>query len=92
MKTFKEFVSVDSSSINESADVRKKLVELNKGREGKTAIAVDGGEIRGSVYLGDGGMASAVGSKIEIERFSMSTGKYETTTFTKDQVKWLSKI
>lgn len=36
---------------------QKKFVSVNKGREGKTLLGVDGKEIAGKVYLGDGAYA-----------------------------------
>ncbi len=78
--------------MNEDMSIRKTLIELNKGREGKTAIAVNGNEIKSSVYLGDGNMAAAEGRRIEIEKYSFSTGKYETISFSKEIVKWLSRL
>ena len=93
-KDVKAWVDVgDKMPMNESAaNTKKTLIELNKGREGKTAIAINGDEMKGTVYLGNGSMAEAEGNDIRIREYSFSTGKYETNTFTKEQVKWMSRL
>ena len=36
---------------------QKKFIAINKGREGKTLLGIDGKEIAGKIYLGDGAYA-----------------------------------
>ena len=68
MKTFKEFTSTTTpvSTITE-ATITSEVIKANKGREGKPMISlVDGEEIKGTVYLGDGWSAKKDGATIVI--------------------------
>lgn len=68
MKTFKEFTSTTTpvSTITE-ATLTSEVIKANKGREGKPMISlVDGEEIKGTVYLGDGWSAKKDGATIII--------------------------
>lgn len=68
MKTFKEFTSttIPVSTITE-ATLTSEVIKANKGREGKPMISlVDGEEIKGTVYLGDGWSAKKDGATIVI--------------------------
>ncbi|QEG04825.1 internal head protein [Shigella phage CM8] len=68
MKTFKEFTSTTTpvSTITE-ATLTSEVIKANKGREGKPMISlVDGEEIKGTVYLGDGWSAKKDGATIVI--------------------------
>ena len=68
MKTFKEFTSTTTpvSTITE-ATLTSEVIKANKGREGKPMISlVDGEEIKGTVYLGDGWAAKKDGATIVI--------------------------
>ncbi|UIU46890.1 internal head protein [Escherichia phage KIT06] len=68
MKTFKEFTSttIPVSTITE-ATLTSEVIKANKGREGKPMISlVDGEEIKGTVYLGDGWSAKKDGATIII--------------------------
>ena len=68
MKTFKEFTSTATpvSTITE-ATLTSEVIKANKGREGKPMISlVDGEEIKGTVYLGDGWSAKKDGATIVI--------------------------
>lgn len=67
MKTFKEFSKTKTNTITESQDDSvKKYKELNKGREGKTLLGIDGKEIKDSIYLGDGYSAQKRGGTIVV--------------------------
>ncbi|WPK18037.1 nuclease inhibitor [Escherichia phage BYEP02] len=66
MKTFKEFTTKTTpvSTITE-ATLTSEVIKANKGREGKPMISlVDGEEIKGTVYLGDGWSAKKDGATI----------------------------
>lgn len=68
MKTFKEFTSTTTpvSTITE-ATLTSEVIKANKGREGKPMISlVNGEEIKGTVYLGDGWSAKKDGATIVI--------------------------
>lgn len=68
MKTFKEFTSTTTpvSTITE-VTLTSEVIKANKGREGKPMISlVDGEEIKGTVYLGDGWSAKKDGATIVI--------------------------
>ena len=68
MKTFKEFTSTTTpvSTITE-ATLTSEVIKAIKGREGKPMISlVDGEEIKGTVYLGDGWSAKKDGATIVI--------------------------
>ncbi|AWD91538.1 hypothetical protein F9V42_01040 [Shigella sonnei] len=68
MKTFKEFTTKTTpvSTITE-ATLTSEVIKANKGREGKPMISlVDGEEIKGTVYLGDGWSAKKDGATIII--------------------------
>ena len=68
MKTYKEFTSTTTpvSTITE-ATLTSEVIKANKGREGKPMISlVDGEEIKGTVYLGDGWSAKKDGATIVI--------------------------
>ena len=68
MKTFKEFTSTTTpvSTLTE-ATLTSEVIKANKGREGKPMISlVDGEEIKGTVYLGDGWSAKKDGATIVI--------------------------
>lgn len=68
MKTFKEFTYTTTpvSTITE-ATLTSEVIKANKGREGKPMISlVDGEEIKGTVYLGDGWSAKKDGATIVI--------------------------
>lgn len=74
MKTYSDF----TNSLNESSDDTKKFIELNKGREGKTLLGVDGKEIAGKIYLGDGGYAYKSSNMIKFVTMTGMYGKEET--------------
>lgn len=65
MKTYQEYKS-SANTITESNDEVKQYKEINKGREGKTLLGMDGKEIKDSIYLGDGYSASKRGSAIVV--------------------------
>lgn len=68
MKTYQEFTSTTTpvSTITE-ATLTSEVIKANKGREGKPMISlVDGEEIKGTVYLGDGWSAKKDGATIVI--------------------------
>lgn len=68
MKTFKEFTSTTTPvSTITKATLTSEVIKANKGREGKPMISlVDGEEIKGTVYLGDGWSAKKDGATIVI--------------------------
>lgn len=63
MKTFNEFMS---EPLTEASDEVKQYKEINKGREGKALLGLDGKEIKDSIYLGDGYSASKRGGTIVV--------------------------
>lgn len=68
MKTYKEFISpVANVSTLTEATLTSEVIKANKGREGKPMISlVDGEEVKGTVYLGDGWSAKKDGATIVI--------------------------
>lgn len=71
MKTFKEFTStttpVSTITAITEATLTSEVIKANKGREGKPMISlVDGEEVKGTVYLGDGWSAKKDGATIVI--------------------------
>lgn len=67
MKTYQEFNKQTHQvrPLNESDEV-KQYKEINKGREGKPLLGIDGKEIKDSIYLGDGYSASKRGGTIVV--------------------------
>lgn len=63
MKSYNEFTQ---TPLNESGDEVKKYKEINKGREGKPLLGLDGKEIKDSFYLGDGYSVSKRGGTIVV--------------------------
>lgn len=78
MKTFKEF-NAKSIIVESDKDDDKKFKEVNKGREGKTLLGIDGKEISGKIYLGDGAYAYKSGGTLNVVAGTGMYGKTETT-------------
>lgn len=64
MKSYNEFT--ETEAITESEDPVKKYKEINKGREGKPLLGLDGKEIKDSFYLGDGYSVSKRGGSLVV--------------------------
>ena len=84
----------DEIELDESdKQIYRKLIELNKGREGKTTIGIDGNEMSSSVYLGGGSAAFLRGTNsIVISQYDFPTNKYHDATLTKTQAKLIAKL
>lgn len=70
-----------SSAIGESsgeAELNKKFIDLNKGREGKTIFTITGEELKNSVYLGGTSYAVKDGDQIKIVTPTGMYGKSAT--------------
>ncbi len=68
--------NTQGQQINESSDDAK-FIELNKGREGKALITLDGKEVPGSVYLGGTSYAKKSGNDVMLVRPTGAYGKNE---------------
>lgn len=87
MKTFAEYMS----TLNEASDDMKKFLELNKGREGKTLIDLNGKEHKDSFYLGKGYYADKKGQHITI--YPPETSKHrQPVVILADQFAVLKKV
>lgn len=75
---------------NEASD-NEKFIELNKGREGKTVIAITGKELPNSVYLGGTSYARKDGNDVILVRPTGPYGKSEMTFILKQEWDILKK-
>ncbi|AEN93980.1 internal head protein [Escherichia phage Bp7] len=66
MKTYQEFSKSQAVAPITEASVMSEVIALNKGREGKPVIGLNGEELKGTVYLGDGYHAKKDGGSIVI--------------------------
>lgn len=82
--------NTQGQQINESSDDAK-FIELNKGREGKTIITLDGKEVPGSVYLGGTSYARKDGNNVILVRPTGPFGKSEMTIIQKHEWDILKK-
>ena len=95
MKSFKEFITeaVVRDIRSGSNDIKDKLLKMNAGREGDTALTVNGEEVEKSVYLGSGNNAYIDGSgNLIINIADPISGKTKAVSLSKKEKAFLKKL